>query len=279
MSESALAISTLYTAVDRIFTAATGDVVSALPRASDHLDRLNVLVRKIGALHEHVRARRDTLVQAAAATQHGEDENGDDAPWVTDPPPELFIEGPRPAIVEVVPGVSVPAMLLPASCDTLESVRDGIRGPMLCYVPSWGHFAVRLGPHVIHGNVGAIYPPGERRPRGVKECKAALCRGPACTYYHPPPNAKTEAAAVRNFAAASFMYQPRGAPHAARYGGRVIGDYRSLEADLNAISPAAARLFLDQVGHDLVCAVALLHHRPDLAAHAPGRRLPPGLLP
>ena len=262
MGDSALAISTLYATADRMFTAATTDVIAGAPGSSVHLSRLATLAQKISALHEHVCARRDALARV------GSDEDDDSPaplPWAGEPTPQVFVDGPRPALVEVVPGVSVQAMLLPDACTTRAAIRDCIRGPALCYVPSWGHFAVRLGPHILHGNAGAVFSPGERRPHGVKECTAALCRRDACTYYHPPDGTKTGPAHIRNFVAESFMYRARGLPHPARYGGRAIGDYRSLGEDLNAISPEAARLFLDQVGHDIVCAIALLDNRPDLA--------------
>lgn len=187
-----------------------------------------------------------------------------------------FAEGPRPALVKISRNVEVPAMVIDAC--TRAEVSDQIRGPMLCYVPMWGHFAVRLGRHIIHGNVGRILAPGTKLPVGVKECARPECynvpgAAAECTYYHDPARMAVAALAtdeppltVRSYMADSFVYTPKIGRSRSRYGGRPIGDIDSLGADIRSASKAEARRFLSQVAHDLVCAVALLHLCPDVNA-------------
>lgn len=201
----------------------------------------------------------------------GEDgEDGEDGGSGGAPPGEA-----QPALVEVVPGLDVEAMVLSESCTSVASVRDAIRGPMLCYVPAWGHFALRLGGGLLHGNVGNIFPDGERKPCGVAECRKKSCRDPECSYYHDPAlwagheggiaPGRRAPLSVRNYMAGSFGYQkpPGAVPGApARYGVRRFGSASSLGVDLLRLGPAEVRRFLDQVAHDVVCAALLLRHSP-----------------
>lgn len=307
MGETELAISTLFAAIDRKFVAVSEAAI--VGRLDDNADliALEALVRRLGALHKHGSERlRMIKSRAGAAAQLGLGSqlrpadciqppplvHEDDAiiavgssvrssptpaspPWKEeeDLPAAIFTgNGPWPAMVEVAHGLEVPAMLLPDTCTTAKDVRDAIRGPMLCYVPQWNHFAVRLGSHILHGNVGRVYAPGTKRPERVKECDPTLCGGPSCTYHHPPQSEnpgthppKNNLVDVRNFTAESFMYSPRASLRTRLYGGREIGDITSLQEDLRALTPASARMFLDQVAHDLVCAAVILQHRPDLS--------------
>lgn len=188
----------------------------------------------------------------------------------------------RPALVQVAKGLHVEAMLLPETCRTVSEVLDQIRGPMLCFVPAWGHFAIRLGSRLLHGNIGRIFPEGTCRPTGVKSCQKCTPGHvrKKCSYYHDPAKFAIcpEPAAVcpgtniidtapnqiRNFVADSFSYRSRfSAPRRAeRYGRRRLGSVDSLRLDLEGMSELEINLFLDQVAHDLVCAAVLLHNRP-----------------
>ena len=178
-----------------------------------------------------------------------------------------------PGLVEVADGLKVPAMVLPESCHTKEEVLEAIKGPMLCYVPAWGHFAIRMGGMLLHGNVGKILSKDTPRPMGVKECRKKDCIGEMCTYYHDPtkslrnpePGICPPASArlyVRNYFADSFVYAPRGsgAP-SARYGSRRYGSADTLACDLATLSDKEAARFLDQVAHDLICAAVLMSNR------------------
>lgn len=178
------------------------------------------------------------------------------------PPPDVPAsdDSAFPALVEVEDGLTVEAMVLPANCDTPEAVLHAIRGPMLCFVQAWNHFAIRLGDHLLHGNIGSIYPAGTRRPCRVKHCNGG-CSG-SCPYYHDPalPSGAGKKE-IRNFVADSFAYRPLiPLDGGARFGRRRFGSAGSLRADLATLAPAEVRRFLDQVAHDLVCAAVLLHN-------------------
>lgn len=190
------------------------------------------------------------------------------------PDPPVSERPAKPAMVEVADGLCVEAMVLSEQCRTQKEVLEAIQGPMLCYVPAWGHFAVRIGGSLIHGNVGRILPVDARRPAGVQECRDKSCRKPGCAFYHNParsglPDCTSCAPAadaplsIRNHLAHSFCYSskletPR---RPVRFGGRHFGSFDTLRADLGLLSDAEARRFLDQVGHDLVCAAVLLQNR------------------
>lgn len=181
-----------------------------------------------------------------------------------------------PSAVEVADKVFVSAIVLPESCQTYEEALGAIRSPALHYIPSWNHFAIRMGNALVHGNVGNIYTAREKRPQGVKPCRnvarSGNCSDPDCTYYHDP---LTTGAAripaplcVRSYFSDSFSYSPRmksPGQGSARYGTRRFGAAQSLAIDLDLITDAEAWRFLDQVAHDLVCAAVLLTARPHLS--------------
>lgn len=176
---------------------------------------------------------------------------------------------PTPARVEVADGIYVEAMVLPAHLRTYEEVLQTIVGPMLCYVPSWGQFAIRIGGGLIHGNVGNILSHTTKHPMGVKPCTKKECSDPGCRYYHDPLKLALDPAPsvelplrVRNYMAESFLYCPRtmSPPSGVRYGGRHFGNASSLGLDLEQLSPSERRRFLDQVAHDMICAAILLHN-------------------
>lgn len=170
-------------------------------------------------------------------------------------------------------GLCVKAVVLPETCRTEEQVLRAIRGPALCYVPAWDHFAVRLGRHLLHGNIGRIYPPGTRFPVGVKTCAKRKCTDPSCTYYHNPArlcgsNSSSDEACrplplhIRSHIADGFVYHSRSeAPRRpVPYGGRHFGDVSALALDMISLRKEEVERFLDQVAHDLVCAAVILEN-------------------
>lgn len=253
MGECDLAVSTLFATVDRLFAAASDAAILA-ERPYEHHDALVALAARLDALQAHAGARLAALGGAPP-------DDGDELAAAAATGEEAC-----PALVEVSEGVAVPAVLLPPGCATVDAIRAAITTPELHYVPGWRQFAVRIGQHVIRGGLGRIYPPGVNWPVCVRECRPALCRGPACTYYHDPKTAAGGGApaGARNFTAAGFMYVPAAAPVHRQYGGRRVGDRDSLLNDLRCLTAADARLFVAQVAHDVVCAAAVLHNRPDL---------------
>jgi len=119
-------------------------------------------------------------------------------------PPAAAAPGPSaatPALYDFGDGIQVPVMVLPPSCRLRQDVMDAIRGPMLCYVPAWEHFAVRVGDLLLHSGLGRVFPAGETRPCAVRPCarlaaalrSAAALRAAAdpracddCAFYHDP---------------------------------------------------------------------------------------------
>jgi hypothetical protein len=177
------------------------------------------------------------------------------------------------ALVDVVGGLAVEAMVLPENCRTREEVMAEITGPMLCYVPAWGHFALRAGDLLFHGNVGNVYDQKAYKPVGVKKCRYAACSDASCSYYHDPAShpAFTRSSGdtispgaeaplhVRNFFAESFLYQPSVKTYVGRDGRRAIGSAQNLSSDIANLSAKEGELFMAQVAHDIVCA-AVLHN-------------------
>lgn len=201
-------------------------------------------------------------------------------------------------------GIRVPVMVLPPTCTQRGDVLRAIRGPMLCYVPAWGHFAIRVGDALLHAGVGRVFPAGTKHPEGVKACKNldALCRrldeggalpaqcatqcAPTCAYYHDPvklarlqhaglQHAGSGGLRVRNYMDTSFMYVARhrpgaraSSPRGARYGLRHYGNVDTLALDLATLSTEDAERYLDQVAHDVICAAILAYNHAGLAVKA-----------
>lgn len=171
------------------------------------------------------------------------------------------LEGPtQPVLVDAAGGVSLPAIVLDGALRDPAAVLAAMTEPDLYYVPAWGHFAVRVGGVLFHGNIGKIFSPKNQRansPVRVRECRyGAACRNlrGRCLFYHDP--AASGVPEVRNFTAGSWTYMPASfgeAPVAARR----VGSGASLAEDLAALSPPDARLFLDQTSHDLLVALAV----------------------
>jgi hypothetical protein len=264
MGEAEVALGTLRRVLDQTADQAALAAVDTDP-GNPLLNQVSDLQQRIAELAAHA-AAVCAAAPAANVTQ-------------TPPPPTIpdrVGQGSdaKPARVEVADGLYVEAMVLSEKCQTQKEVLAAIRGPMLCYVPSWGHFAIRIGGNLIHGNVGRVLPVDAQRPVGVQECRDRSCRKAGCTFYHDPARsdmpdctgcapAADAPLSIRNHLAHSFCYSskletPR---RPVRFGGRHFGSFDTLQVDLGLLSDAEARRFLDQVGHDLVCAAVLLQNR------------------
>jgi hypothetical protein len=162
--------------------------------------------------------------------------------------------------VKVTETLSIDAVVVPPALKGSAEIYAAISGGELHYVPQWRHFAVRIGGCVLHANIGHIY----RGPRvgpavRVKECRRDWCVGrERCSYYHDPAEfvGSTD---VRNHLADSWCY-------AAPPKGRRIGSADSFDSDLSRIKPEEARQFMQQVAHDLICALVIWRHAPHLRA-------------
>ena len=210
--------------------------------------------------------------------------------WVPQDPPRaktpwaaVAMRAPAPRLlvrraVKVVGDITIEAIVVPAGLVTAEEILAAVAPGDIYYVPHWNHFAVRIGPCVLHGNVGKIYrgPPPRSAgpvaldsPEHVKECRRAKCRGDAsCRYYHDPARFPG-ACNVRNYIADSWLYAGSASP--SRLGARRIGSADCLEADLRVLQAGDARQFLDQAAHDLICSIIIWHHvlRPAASGLAP----------
>ena len=167
--------------------------------------------------------------------------------------------GQRSAVPCAAGGVTVDAIVLPASVKTAAAVAAAVNTSALYYIPHWGHFAMRLGGQLLHANLGQIYggARGLRElPERVKDCRHTDCGGTAagCRYYHDP-RTHPGSTDVRNFMADSWLYAHPAAP--ARCGGRRIGSASTFDADLRSLGAEDARRFLDQVAHDALCAAII----------------------
>lgn len=164
-------------------------------------------------------------------------------------------------------GISLGAIVVPGTLNTIQEVMCAITLPELYYIPQWDHFAIRVGPVVFHGNIGHIYPSDgqiQRCPERVKECRnrgeCPSLRGRGrCTYYHEPADMPKGVVShdVRNFIAASWLYVPQASANNARYGSRRFGSRETIASDLQGISAAEARRFLAQTAHDIICSLIL----------------------
>ena len=155
-------------------------------------------------------------------------------------------------------GLSIPARWLPADVSTIDAVKAAITHPDLYYVPSWGHFAFRVGEMVFHSGMGEIFINGEETsPVRVKDCKHPLgsCPGGShCTYYHDPV-VWAGSKDVKNFMSDSWLYSRSVIGRRPRYGTRRLGCVRHAISDLGRITDDDLTRFLTQIPHDLICAI------------------------
>jgi hypothetical protein len=54
----------------------------------------------------------------------------------------------------------------------------------LCYVQPHKHFAIRIGPTLIHGNIGKMVD--THQPDKIKCCRIKNCKKANCSFYHDP---------------------------------------------------------------------------------------------
>ena len=198
--------------------------------------------------------------------------DGDDRPWqdtarmakliasnLTTPRGEPPAARERRAIV-LDDGIELDAVIVPGTLSCGE-VYDYVKGGDQYFIPQSGHFAARIGPSVFNANIAKIYTSDhERPPVRVKECRRTRCaqRGdaPRCRYYHDPRH-YVGSTDVRNFIADSWLYLSALSRYNTRYGSRRFGSREYLAADLREISAPDARRYVDQVSHDLLCALIL----------------------
>ena len=232
----------------------------AAPRAA-HDERAAAL-EALRLLHADLLRLAAAVAKSGAAEEARAPPPGRPRTWAK---PGGWVEPPRPqaahrrAVAVGGSGAAVDAVVLPEALRGRAEVYAQVVPGELYYVPSWGHFAFRLGSCVFHGNVGQIYPAGRgaRAPQRLKDCRRPGCEaGGGCPYYHDPARFPG-AADVRNYAASSWEYSPPAAPLRP---GRHFGSAPSLEADLRAAGAEEARCRLDQVAHDVLCALLLWRH-------------------
>ena len=171
---------------------------------------------------------------------------------------------PAPQLVNITGGHSLKAVVLPATMRTAHEIYAVLVPGEIYYIPHWDHFAVRIGPCVLHANIGQVYsrigaaaadPSARVLPERIKECRRPDCQGGReCRYYHDPEKFP-DSANVRNFMAESWHYVPPVV--SAGYGVRRFGSAEHLGADLGCISVRDARQFLAQTAHDLLCSLIL----------------------
>lgn len=281
MCEAENAIATLGRVVDTLAAELLPEVIAAREVSSAYrvrlLRSLDLIREQVGAVSQQVETAQNVAKHSSFARIVVPAGVGRPRPNFAAAPVAATKAAAKPAMIEVADGLSVPAMVLPETCRTRSEVLEAIRGPMLCYVPAWGHFAIRMGDMLIHGNIGTIFDGKVKHPVGVKACRDLACADPGCAYYHDPAktSAFTQSTAqtiapdsesplhVRNFFAENFVYSPRfrGSKPPSRYGRRHYGSAGSLSADLALMADSEADRFLAQVGHDLVCAAVLLSNR------------------
>lgn len=189
-------------------------------------------------------------------------------------PPHPPVNVPTCQMVPVAGSVAIEAVVLPAAFREPKDVFEAVAPGVVYFVPSWNHFAIRVGPCVFHGNLGLIYqrPLGSGGIERVNECRRARCErahGPheMCHYYHDPERFPGSSD-VRNYVPEAWAFTPAAAP--GRYGSRRIGSADSLESDLQALGAEDARRMLSQVAHDLILGLVVWHHL--LAARSSGPR-------
>ncbi len=130
----------------------------------------------------------------------------------------------------------------------------------LYYVESADHFAIKIGGHLLHGNIGIIYTDG-RNPEKIKNCKFATgCQKQhKCDYYHDPakfPGSRDH----RNFIANSWMYVPPTGHFKGRQGRR-FGSRDNLDTDIVGLTDDEIGRYDDQLMHDLLCALLIVQSR------------------
>lgn len=165
--------------------------------------------------------------------------------------------------------ITLEALVVSGDLRSAKDITAAIGPQGLHFVPQWNHFALKIDGVVFHANMAQIYNRfGVRRmfgnggaqkrlPEKVRACGYPACGKPTtCQYYHDPalfPGSRD----VRNFTAESFIYAPPIVPARGAGPFRRFGSIENLDADLRLISRDEARLFMDQVAHEVLCALVL----------------------
>lgn len=263
--------------------AARAEHIGTLRAFHAELTRLAAYVGGAGAEAEADQAAAMHAIQTAAmaAARQGALPAGDapaaralgGAPEPAPAPAALGARAPRP--VADGTALALAARDVDARLESAAEIFAAVRGGELHYIPQWRHFAIRVGPLVLHARLGRVYPLGDcgrpERPRAVRECaKGAACSRRHCAFYHDPATCPGSTDA-RNFLALDRAYVPGSEGHPPpRAAPRRFGSADRLEADLLLLGAGEARAFTDQVAHDLICAL-ILHQCVLAPAKAGGR--------
>ena len=153
--------------------------------------------------------------------------------------------------------IHLDAQLVPHHLTNPAHILASITNHHLHFIPQWGHFAMKVGSTVLHGNVGEVLDAQKDRLVRHKECKRKdRCQKPGCRYFHDPATCPGSTD-VRNFTALAWVYAPPFSKIRQCNTVRAFGNLASMEFDLMQITRKEARLFTAQVFHDLLCALVL----------------------
>lgn len=122
----------------------------------------------------------------------------------------------------------------------------------LYFVAPAGHFAIKIGNTLFHGNVGTIYDDEPILSR-TADCKYVNgCTRETCDFYHNPMRFP-DTSNVRNYHNSMFSYSPA---KSKKYGHmRHFGSYSNLTDDIAELTANDAVFMRDQAFHELLCAM------------------------
>lgn len=144
--------------------------------------------------------------------------------------------------IHITDRITIPAV-------PIQDFTDVVSSGVLYYIESRDRFAVRLGGVLFSGNIGNIY---ETKGYKTKECQyGENCKSPRCSFYHPPHPSKVTRE-YRNFNASDWSYS-----ETVRHSRRKFGSRKNVNTDIARVTQTDARLFMDQVMHDLLCAIII----------------------
>jgi len=122
----------------------------------------------------------------------------------------------------------------------------------LYFVTPAGHFAIKIGNTLFHGNVGTIYDDEPILSR-TADCKYINgCTRETCDFYHNPIKFP-DTSNVRNYHNSMFSYSPA---KNKKYGHmRHFGSYANLTDDIAELTTKDAVFMRDQAFHEILCAM------------------------
>jgi hypothetical protein len=182
-------------------------VIAVMRRLHSELQRLTAVVGRNGvaadALHNaEIKAAQEGLHRAQAADPKKEELPPRPPPPQPQPQPQLAMVVRQR--VPVVGDIAIEALVMPDGLKRRDEVYARVAPGGLYYIPSWNHFAFRIGPCVLHGNLGQVYDAPREAPERVKACRRDRCKGgPGCRYYHDPAEF-LGSSDVRNYAAGAW---------------------------------------------------------------------------